>query len=253
MVLYSPIAQLPYPALSDSPNAQSAGQQLTTALDGITLPKFSSDSAVSAAIPSPQNGQCIMRTDVGLGTIMRYSSGSGRWIADNALIAEQTITVTTTFSSIPQYWNHLQVIVSGIKTTDAVEYIFGSLTLNGDNSSGHYNYMYMTWTIGSSPPNNNAVSNTGANYNSTAFVYTGSSVFSSSSIGSYADILIPGYSNTGTRKAGRCTSYASDGGTAGESCTNFWSYGVATSITSVTIGFGGHNVTGAKVSLYGLA
>lgn len=83
----------------------------------ISVPRFSSDAAVAAYFPTPPNGQLIMRTDVGIaGTMMRYSTASSRWVADDGLISEQILpsaAATVTFSSIPQYWNHIDIMWRG--------------------------------------------------------------------------------------------------------------------------------------------
>lgn len=146
MPLFSTIGSLPYPALTDPPNAQTAGASLTTALDAVTLPQFASAAAVTAAIPSPTNGQRIVRTDVGLGGAeFRYSSGSSRWIPhEGTLLAENTVSGTTTssvtFSSIPQDFRDLRLVVQGGCGTGGSN-LYGvqvSIQLNGDTTQNNY-------------------------------------------------------------------------------------------------------------------
>lgn len=178
------------------------------------------------------------------------SPGTWKCASGSTLISSSTITTTTTFGSIPQNFKHLQIILSGFHTTDAVQYVLGSMTLNGDNSSA-YNYMYQLWTSGNSPVNGNTTFTSAATSIAAAYVYTGASPFTGA--GGYAEILISDYTNASTGKNGRIQSYASDGGSEGEANTCFWAYHPASAITSVTIGTGGHNITGGRVSIYGLA
>lgn len=64
MALNTPIAALPYPELTDIPNAQTAFQNLATALDTKVIPKFATSVARDAAIPSPVAGMLVYRTDI---------------------------------------------------------------------------------------------------------------------------------------------------------------------------------------------
>lgn len=148
MALTSPIGGYPYPALSDPPNAQTFGQNLTSALDLTTLPQFASASAVATAIPSPTNGQRICRTDVGLGgTVYQYSTGSSRWIAGYNLIAEtiaaNATTSSFTFSGIPQDFTHLRLLISGRCATSSQSHKYAvetGIQLNGDTTQTDYGF-----------------------------------------------------------------------------------------------------------------
>lgn len=253
MTLFSPIGQYPYPALSDVPNAQSIGQALTSALDGTTLPKFSSDSAVSSAMPSPSNGQAIMRTDVGLGTIMVYSTGVSRWVAQSSLIAEvNAVSSTTTFSNIPQYWRNLLIIVTGTHITSNVQYAWGSLTFNNDNASGNYAELYQTVNQnGSTPGGGSWNSDSSSNYGFHGYVMTGTNPFGTKN--GYARIIVPGYARSDIMKMAEIWGYAGDGGSEAEISQSWVGYHSTSIITSVTVGNGGNSWTGANISLYGLA
>jgi len=52
----TPIANLPYPELTDLPNAQTGFSNLANALDGILIPRYSNASARNLAITSPVAG-----------------------------------------------------------------------------------------------------------------------------------------------------------------------------------------------------
>lgn len=64
MALNTPNSSLPYPELTDIPNAQTAFQNLALALDTKVVPKFASSAARDTAIPSPVEGQLCYRTDI---------------------------------------------------------------------------------------------------------------------------------------------------------------------------------------------
>lgn len=63
MALNTPIAALPYPELTDIPNAQTAFQNLALGLDTKVIPKFATSVARDAAIPSPVAGMLVFMTD----------------------------------------------------------------------------------------------------------------------------------------------------------------------------------------------
>lgn len=149
MTLFSQIGSLPYPSLSDAPNAQTAGAALTTALDLVTLPQFSSLAALTAAIPSPADGQRAVRTDLSRGgTECRWSTNSARWIPQLSLISEHTLanstTSTVSFSSIPQEFSHLRVIIDGGCATSTQSHKYGvecCVQINGDTNQNNYSFV----------------------------------------------------------------------------------------------------------------
>lgn len=63
MALNTPNSALPYPELTDTPNALTAFQNLALALDTKVIPKFATSVARDAAIPSPVDGQVCYMTD----------------------------------------------------------------------------------------------------------------------------------------------------------------------------------------------
>jgi hypothetical protein len=75
-VANTPIATLPYPALTDSPNGPSQVQSLATALDSQVVPRFATTAARDAAITAPAAGQMCWTTTP---ATHWYYSGSG-WI-----------------------------------------------------------------------------------------------------------------------------------------------------------------------------
>lgn len=64
MALNTPNSSLPYPELTDIPNALTAFQNLALALDTKVVPKFATSVARDSAIPSPVEGQLCYRTDI---------------------------------------------------------------------------------------------------------------------------------------------------------------------------------------------
>lgn len=144
MTLYSPVASLPYPALSDPPNAQTFGQNLTTALDSVVVPRFASAAAVTAAITAPVNGQVIMRTDIGTGCLMKYNSTAGGWIpAADCMLADVLYAAdagSCTISGIPNAFKELELTISGSGSDSANHGTY--IWFNGDTGA-NYDYELM--------------------------------------------------------------------------------------------------------------
>ncbi len=98
MASQSAIAKLPRPDLIDPPNGPSAFQNLTDALDLITIPKFASAAARDATIPIPSGGQHAWLTDSQ--TLTEYTTTFG-WVTSTAKTgtawaqAEDTTTIGT--------------------------------------------------------------------------------------------------------------------------------------------------------------
>lgn len=152
----SPIAGYPYPSLADAPNAQTFGANLTSALDLTTIPHFATFSLLTTTVSSPAIGQAAWVTEY---SCVVMWSGS-RWIAlGPALIAETSLSVNTasvTFSSIPQHFRHLRIVVRGwINSSSTTS--FGSAyyqafraIFNGDTASNYNEGLYI---IESNPAN----------------------------------------------------------------------------------------------------
>ena len=151
MTNYSPIAQIPYPSLTDAPNMQSAMATMTTALDSMVVPRYSSIATLSAAVPAPAVGQQAFITG---SNAFVYWNGTA-WVASAmALISQTTLlsaVASVTFSSIPTVFTHLRLFWSGLvvtAVTDTIQTIF-----NGDTGS---NYSHadigVTGTTGTATP-----------------------------------------------------------------------------------------------------
>lgn len=76
MTANTPKAGLSYPSLADPPNVPSHLQALAGQLDGIVIPKYGSFAAMSAANPSPTQGDMCFRSD--LNAYMTYSGST--WV-----------------------------------------------------------------------------------------------------------------------------------------------------------------------------
>lgn len=249
MTLNSPIGSYPYPALADVPNAQTFGQQLTSALDLTTIPRFASDAAVAAAIPSPTTGQCIMRTDIGYGVLMHW--GHSRWIAESSLIAELTnLTTDFAFTSIPQYWSSLRIVGNGLRTSSAVVSFGAAITFNGDTAA-NYNWIADTMSLTGSPVLGAGSASAGTVNWATGLVVVGAT--SDGNGGGGCVIEIPGYSAAGPKHSAYSTTvWESAGGLVGNRGWVGWQGTAA--ITSVTFAMLAHPLTSVNsVRLYGIS
>lgn len=249
MTLNSPIGNYPFPALADVPNAQTFGQQLTSALDLTTVPRFASDAAVAAAIPSPTTGQCIMRTDIGYGVLMHW--GHSRWIAETALIAElSNLTTDFAFTSIPQYWSNLRIVGNGFRTSSALVSFAPAVTFNSDTAS-NYNWVADGMIANASPVLNTGTASLGTVNWAQAIVVVGAS--SDGNGGGHTVIDIPGYSSSGPKHSAQSsTMWLSAGNMV--SNRSFVGWQGTAAITSVTFSFLGHPLTSTNsIRLYGVA
>lgn len=237
MVLYSPIAALPYPSLADIPNIQTMGQQLTSALDLITIPRFASSAAVSAAIPSPTNGQAIFRTDIGYGVKMTWSSTANRWIPDSTLIAEVPASngaSSVTFSGIPQDWKNLRIYGDSMRVSQSVDTNYGYVYFNGDNAANHYAYIWEEGLWYTSPVISTGSTGQG-NRMERVYKVVGANLDGNGGGGVVLDI--PSYSATGRKKC--CLGSSTGGGGGGIVFSHdSWNHTntITAAITSITIG-----------------
>lgn len=78
MTTLSSIAKLPRPELTDSPNAPSAFNSLTNALDLLLIPKFTNSAARDTVIPSPAGGQHAWLSNTN--TLTVYNSTLATWL-----------------------------------------------------------------------------------------------------------------------------------------------------------------------------
>ncbi|WP_443190010.1 glycine-rich domain-containing protein [Micromonospora sp. CB01531] len=88
MATNSPIANLPRPELTDTPNAPAAFLSLTNALDSLVIPRFSSASARDLAIPAPVDGQHAFLTDSH--ALFVFKADLGQWTPYSYARAPQT-------------------------------------------------------------------------------------------------------------------------------------------------------------------
>lgn len=109
---------------------------LVTALDPLVTPRFPSLATRNAAFPSPNDGDQCYRTDLHAGQV--YSSNVARWVTDQALISEIVLanntTNSVTFSSIPQEWQNLRLVIVARCATSAQTHKYGVETFLGFNS-----------------------------------------------------------------------------------------------------------------------
>lgn len=249
MTLNSPIGNYPFPALADVPNAQTFGQQLTSALDLTTVPRFASDAAVAAAIPSPTTGQCIMRTDIGYGVLMHW--GHSRWIAETSLISELTnVTTDFSFTSIPQYWSSLRIIGTGFRTSSALTSYNAAVQFNGD-TAGNYTWVCDSMAYNTSPVLNTGTVSAGTTSWGTSFIAVGANQDGNG--GGHCILEIPGYSLSGPKHSGYSTNmWERAAGLVTQ--RSFLAWQGTAAITSISFAWGGNPIsTGNSVRLYGIS
>lgn len=99
MAQYTGVSNLPWAELTDTPNAQTATQNLANALDSITVPRFASFTARDAAITSPVAGQkCVI---TGFDTPQSYTYRGSLWRLD-PLTRQLPATATVANSNAQQ-------------------------------------------------------------------------------------------------------------------------------------------------------
>lgn len=79
MTTYTPISQLPRPAVGDPPNAPAQLTELTNRLDTLVIPKFASATSRNAAITSPVDGQVAWIGDAR--TLTAYRADLADWVS----------------------------------------------------------------------------------------------------------------------------------------------------------------------------
>lgn len=229
------------------------GSQWFRADTDISIPKYASDAAVTNDFPSPAVGQCIMRTDIGLGTLMKWSGT--RWVAESALIAETSgATGNVTFSSIPQVWRSLRLVIGGLRITAAATHTFCAMWINGDNAtSGHY---HNEWSLSGNGSGTLATSSgntqNGLSFANHMFLSVGGSIDGAS--GGYAILDFPQYTSNNSKKACVSSSGLGDGHDLSVRMAAYCSINNLNPITSITVGPQGSTwVNTSTFSLYGFA
>jgi hypothetical protein len=97
MAQNTPVSALPWPELTDIPNAQTAVKNLADALDTKVIPKFANATARDAAITSPVEGMMIYRTD-----IHGFQQYNGSWLPNGI-----TVCTSSTRPSSPETGRHI--------------------------------------------------------------------------------------------------------------------------------------------------
>lgn len=198
-------------------------------------------------------GDWVVDTVNGINWICTSGGTPGTWKASGkALIGSSILGVTTasvSFNSIPQYFNHLELLVIA-KTNSATASGFDNLQLQINGvSTGHYATMQETESIGVG----------------TVTVFTASlstvsiigslwgSHFATQGAGA-TECRIPYYSSATFGKIWNSHSTASDGGTVGEKSTLGGAFDVSNStaaVTSITLNSSaGSFVSGSAFFLY---
>lgn len=148
MTVYTPIAAIPTPDLTDAPNGPLNMLSMATQIDSQLVPTFTSASTRDAAITSPVAGSRCYRSDIN--ALQQYNGAVSAWVSvGNVLISKTTLgssTATVTFSSIPQDFTHLRLVCM-VRSTKAANLDTMNLQINGDTGV-HYEYANMTVSNG---------------------------------------------------------------------------------------------------------
>lgn len=252
MAQNTPIAGLPWPELTDIPNAQTAFQNLANALDPLVIPRYASATARDAANPSPSDGQPAYRTDVH-GLQLYHGGISGYVSAGLTLIARQVLgvdTATVTFSSIPQDWSHLSLKLM-VRSTAAANTDTMSMRLNADTSAA-YDWTTALWNDSTSP----GTATAGSNGIVATSLRVSSAIDGATNPAGYfakSQIDIPNYTDGTTSKTKGFVSFTTLTGFTINLAAGAWAPAAATAITSVTFLCGANFKAGSVFSLYGMS
>lgn len=259
MAQNTPIAALPYPELTDIPNAQTAFSNLATALDTIVVPRYASTAARDTAIASPGDGQHCFRTDIHVPQY--YSAVTGGYVSPGLVLIQRVNlgadAASVTFSSIPADFSHLHVKIMA-RSANASQNDIVNIRMNGDSSTA-YDSTYIYYNDAATP---GAVSSGAAGVTLTAGklcpVIPGTSD-TAAVFGHYqADLM--NYTDAAQSKVKNIMAFGGMGGGA----TDGWqlSWGATTytqaspaAITSLTflLNSGGNIKAGSVFSLYGVS
>lgn len=197
---------------------------------------------------APNTGQRIFETDTGL----HYRYNGTAWVPDGKQRIAQSVlgstTASVTFSSIPQDFTELELVVTG-RSTAAVTVESMFMRINGDPGA---NYSRASINIDNSlgASGNATFTSSGSQTSANVGDLYGASSADSRMAGSTI-IRIPHYAGTVLSKQMICQSAAIIGGTWwGSARFNGWLSAAA--VTSVTVfPASGSFVTGTRVTLYG--
>lgn len=252
MTLQTPINSIPYPELTDIPNALVDFQNFANAIDGSMIPRFASATARDAAITSPTDGNFGYRTDIHAlqyysGTTISYVSPGETLIAKNTLGVD---TATVTFSGIPQDFTHLRFRML-VRSTTAATTDTMSLRFNSD-SSASYDWTTTLWNDSTSP----GTASTGSNGTvATSLRITSTIDAASATAGFFSKAIldVPFYSDgTTSRTKGAQANTALTGFPINLGAGN-WVPSGPTAITTIAFITGGNFKAGSVFALYGVS
>ena len=196
MAQNTPIAALPWPELTDIPNAQTAFQNLANAIDPLVIPRFASATARDAAITSPTDGQACARTD--LHALQTYHGGIAAYAFPGwSLISRQVLggsAATVSISSIPQEYQHLMVVVMARSTDTGNTRVNLNVNINSDSGGNYGVHTFRANEYGTTNAVDQGQSQTALNGG--FCVITGSGAGISSASAGIATLFIPHYSGT---------------------------------------------------------
>lgn len=141
-MLNTPCASLPYPEDTDLPDVNTHLQNLATALDTLTVPRFTSSSTRGSTITAPTDGQAAYLQDTEELTL--YRAGYNAWQpltrarVYKLKTADESLNSSTTF----QDDNHLQ----GITLKASTSYIFKGILFFASSAAADIKFQ-MAWTV----------------------------------------------------------------------------------------------------------
>lgn len=118
---------------------------VVAAIDPLVTPRFPSQATRNSAFASPLDGDTIYRTDLHCRQV--YNGAIARWVSERALIGEAILANSTTnsvaFSSLPQEWNNLEIVIDGRCAASSQTHKWGVETyaqFNADSAAADYNF-----------------------------------------------------------------------------------------------------------------
>lgn len=173
---------------------------------------------------------------------MSYIVGSSQQLISSQVLSGTSTTIT--FSSIPQNFNHLRLVVMA-RSDGAANNINMKCTLNSDSGS-NYDYQYIA-------ANNNVLSGSAAAASTLGFMGTIPAASASASYTGLAEVIFYCYKNTTFYKTFVTKSSfntASTGNTQYADISTTWRNTAA--ITTIVITGSGNFVVGSSFYLYGV-
>ena len=245
----SPIAALPYPTLTDVSNAQTAFQNLTTALDQLIIPRYGSAATRDATIASPTDGQHAYRTDIHAPEY--YHGGAAGYTHGYCLISETTLSgsLSSITFTIPQDFRDLRITTSLRDTTTANSYYNWSLRINGDAAA---NYATNALFNNNFAASFSTFSSAGTTAPGAGFLAAGSTA--GANVWGNGVMEIPFYSKAGAEKNGSFSCSVWNGSTIGAAQTGCWTWAGGAAISSITIFPSGGTAlaVGSTIRIYGM-